>query len=253
MSLDFKVRDVMHSIAVKFIPAFLPRAKKAYYLKAVHQPELDVHGIASKAAIYNINTSPKVIEEGFYAAMELIYYLAADGYKIKTPLFNLSIRVPGEYTGSETHLAAGSFPVARLRTSPAFRKYLKEFTTVEFDGKDETDGFIARAVDEATGIVDEVMTRGNILTINGYGLKLESDEAHKDLMGVFFKPASGVPIKASVVAVNENRTLKVLVPAQLTDGMAYQIAVETWSSPRGYPGICKKARDMRSDFSLIAA
>jgi hypothetical protein len=91
----------MHKIAVKFTHAFLPEAKKPYYLKAVHQPELDVHGIASKAGVYNIETSPKVIEEGLNAGMELIYYLAADGYKIKTPLFNLKIRVPGEAPKSQ--------------------------------------------------------------------------------------------------------------------------------------------------------
>jgi hypothetical protein len=37
--------------------------------------------------VYNIETDPKVIEEGFNAAAELIYYLTTDGCKIKTPLF----------------------------------------------------------------------------------------------------------------------------------------------------------------------
>jgi len=49
MAIDFKVKDVIHKIAVKFIHAFLPDAKKPYYLKAAHQPELDIHDIASKA------------------------------------------------------------------------------------------------------------------------------------------------------------------------------------------------------------
>jgi hypothetical protein len=35
------------------------------FIVAVHQPELDVHGIASKADVYNIQTSPKVINEGY--------------------------------------------------------------------------------------------------------------------------------------------------------------------------------------------
>jgi hypothetical protein len=101
MALDFTVKDVMHKIAVKFVHAFLPEAKKPYNLKAVHQPELDVHGIASKADVYNIGTSPKVIEEGMNAGMELIHYLVADGFKIKTPLFNVKIRVPGELPKSQ--------------------------------------------------------------------------------------------------------------------------------------------------------
>ena len=96
MSVVFKVRDVMRSIAVKFVHAFLPDAKKPYNIKAVHQTELDIHDIASKAEVYNITTDPEIIEEGLTVGMELIYYLAAEGYKIKTPLFTLKIRLPGE-------------------------------------------------------------------------------------------------------------------------------------------------------------
>jgi hypothetical protein len=93
MAIDFIVKDIMHKVTAKFIHAFLPDARKPYNLRAVHQPELNVHGIASKADVYNITTSPRVIEDGFNAAIKLIYYLTADGYKIKTPLFNLRMRL----------------------------------------------------------------------------------------------------------------------------------------------------------------
>ena len=69
MALDFTVRDVIHKITVKFVHAFLPDAKKPYNLRAVFQPELDIHALAGKAEVYNIETSPKVIEEGLTAAM----------------------------------------------------------------------------------------------------------------------------------------------------------------------------------------
>ena len=247
------VKDVIHRIAVKFVQAFLPNAKKAFYLRAVHQPELDIHGIASKAAIYNIATSPKVIEEGLNAGMELMYYLAADGYRIKTPLFNLRIRIPGEYNGSETSLPEGIYPVARLRTSLAFRNYLKEKVKLEFDGIEDGNSIIAEAIDEATGLSGELMTVGNILTIRGAGIKIEGDAAHKDQVGVFFKPKSGSAVKAPVIAVNEPRTLKVLIPTGLKKGTAYQITVGTQSSAKMNGAILKKVRDITSDFTLVAA
>ena len=112
MAIEFQVKDVIHNIIAKFVHTFLPEAKKPYNLRAVHQPELDIHGIASKAEVYNLSVSPKVIEEGMNAGMELIYYLVADGFKIKTPLFNLRIKIPGEYNGSETHLNPDTFPAA---------------------------------------------------------------------------------------------------------------------------------------------
>jgi len=67
MALDFNVKDVIHRIVAKFTHAFLPEAKKPYNLRAVHQPVLDIHGVASKADVYNITTAPKIIEEGMIA------------------------------------------------------------------------------------------------------------------------------------------------------------------------------------------
>ncbi|MDR1576452.1 MAG: DUF4469 domain-containing protein, partial [Treponema sp.] len=68
---------------------------------------------------------------------------------------------------------------------------------------------------------------GNILTIRGYGLKIESDAAHELQTGVFFQPASGVPPKAEIIAVNEPKTLKVVVPSTLTAGTEYHLRIFT--------------------------
>ena len=253
MSLDFKVRDIMHNVIVKFVGAFLPEAKKPYNAKAVHQPELDVHGIASKGSVYNITTSSKVIEEGLNAAMELITYLVADGFRIRTPLFSIKLKVPGEYDGSETFLPNGYYPQIRLQATGTFRNYIRDNVKFNFDGIDERDGLIAEATDEATGLVDETATIGNLLTIHGYGLKLDTYPGHHTKAAVFFKPPTGVPIEAKIIAVNEPRTLKILVPQELQEGTKYQIVVNTMSPVKGHAGPLKKMRDMRSEFTVTAS
>jgi hypothetical protein len=251
MALDFTVKDVMHKIVAKFVHAYLPDAKKPYNLKAVFMPELDVHGFASKADVYNIETDPKVIEEGFIAACELIYYLAADGYKIKTPLFNTHVRLPGEYDGDEKSLHEGILPEVHMQRALPFRRFIETHCAVQIDGIEDENGHIGSALDEKTGQVDEVATIGNLLTIHGYGLKIESDEVHQLQMGVFFQPSSGVPPKAEIIAVNENRTLKVIVPA-LTAGTDYTLRIFTMSSAKSTGALLKAPRDMRSDFKLTA-
>jgi hypothetical protein len=249
MALDFIVKDVIHKITVKFVHAFLPDAKKPYNLRAVFQPELDIHGLASKADVYNIETSPKVIEEGLNAGMELMYYLSADGYKIKTPLFNLRMRLPGEYDGSETHLPDDKRPEARLQVSAAFRKYLRDRVQVEFDGVDDADGLIAEAIDEASGLIDQTITMGNLLTIHGYELKIEGDEAHENAVGLFFDNGSSAPIKADIIAVNEPRTIKAIVPNTLVSG-AYTLLIVTQSSAKGGGALLKNIREVRSEFTV---
>jgi hypothetical protein len=252
MALDFTGKDITHKVTAKFVHAFLPDAKKPYNLRAVFQPELDIHGIASKAAVYNIETDPKVIEEGLIAACELIYYLAADGYKLKTPLFNLRIRLPGEYEGAETGLADGVHPEVRLQSAAPFRQYIRDKVGVQVDGIDEAEGLIAEAVDEHTGQIDEVMTIGNILTIRGYGLKVEGDDTHRAEVGLWFDDGMHSPVKAEALAVNEPRTLKAIVPANLAAGGDYILKVVTQSSTHASGHLLKEVRNMKSDFELTA-
>ena len=252
MALDFMVKDVIHKITAKFVHAFLPDAKKPYNLKAVFQPELDIHELASKADVYNISTSPKVIEEGMNAGMELMGYLSADGYKIKSPLFTMKIKLPGEYDGSETHLGEKNLPEARLQVSAAYRQYLRDRVQVVFDGIDQSDGLIAEAIDEATGLIDQAATMNNLLTIRGYGLKIEGDEAHESDVGLYFDNGQDAPEKAAIIAVNEPRTIKVIVPPTLSGAAQYTLKIVTQSSAKNSGALLKNVREVRSEFTLTA-
>jgi hypothetical protein len=248
-SITFKLKDILHKSLGKFVPAWLPNAKKPYNLRAVFQPELDIHGIASKAEVYNIETDPKVIEEGFNAACELIYYLIADGYKIKTALFNSWLRLPGEYDGSETGLAPGLHPELSMQIAAALREYIKDRVKVQIDGIDDAVGLIAEALDEKTGLVDQVMTIGNLLTLHGYGLKLEGEAAQQPVIGLWFD-GPGSATRAEIIPVNEPKTLKVIVPAGLTVGSEYGLVIITQSSTKHGAALLKHRRTLRSSFKL---
>jgi hypothetical protein len=252
MAIAFTPKDTKHLIEARFSPAFLPDAKELYNLKAVHQPEVDIHGIAAKAEIYNIGTSPEVIEKGLTAAIELIYYLAADGYRIKTPLFNLKMHLPGEYDGSETRLGNGVFPEPRFQANAAFREYLRENAKVEFCGIDRREGIIGSACDEATGLIDEAATVGGLITIRGLALKIEADAAHRGEAGLYFDDGSGAPVKAEMLAINQPRTLKAVIPPGLRHGIAYTLLIITQGSPKGHGTLLKETREIRSDFTLTA-
>jgi hypothetical protein len=121
---------------------------------------------------------------------------------------------------------------------------------VQFDGIDQADGLIAEAVDEHTGQIDEVMTVGNLLTIHGYGLKIEGDDEHKDEVGLWFDDGMQAIVKAEIVAVNAPRTLKIIVPMGLAPGMDYTLKVVTQSSAKHSATLLKTVREVRSDFKL---
>ena len=111
---------------------------------------------------------------------------------------------------------------------------------------------IIETTDEATGIADRVLTRGNILTIYGTGLKIEADEKNMGKAGVYFTPDNGEPVKASIVELNNPKTLVVHIPYDLVAGEKYSVSVHTQSSEK--KGILQKnLRNFSAASKFIAA
>ncbi|OAV69878.1 hypothetical protein Barb6XT_00216 [Bacteroidales bacterium Barb6XT] len=244
MALDFNVDDIIHRITVKFTPSYLPTAKKGFYAKSVLSDELDIHELASKAEVYNITTSPKIIEEGMTAGMNLIKYLTADGFRMKLPLITLSTRIPGEYTGTETHLAEGVHPEVRVRITPEFREYIKTKVNVVFDGIEDNVGFIGETVDEANGQA-ESYTAGDVLSLYGAGLKVDGDAAHPEVGAWVVDVSTANRIRAKRIIVNEPKTLKILVSRNLTGEKYVEIITQTTVSAHGV--FLKETRTLRTD------
>jgi hypothetical protein len=244
------LRDVMHAVIVKFVHAYLPTANKAFNARVANQTELTLEEIAEKAAVYNINVDPDVIAEGANAFFTLCCYLCADGYKLKTPLFNSYMRIPGEYEGYETHLPEGLYPTVRMEASAAFRNYIRERVKITFDGIDEANGFIAELYDVKTGTINDRVTESNLAEIRGVGLKVLGDEKNKDKVGVYFVDINGLEDKVSIIPVNENKLLKVIVPSM--GESTYTIVIRTQSSARGQGSshVLKDVREMRSEFTV---
>jgi hypothetical protein len=254
MAIDFQLKDVLHNIIVKFVRAFLPNAQKPYYLKAVYQTEIDVHGIASKAGVYNIATDPKIIEEGMLAGMEIIYYLAADGYSIKTPLFNLKVSIPGSYDGNETHLPQDKYPRPAITVSNTLRKYIQEHVQVTIDGVDDVEGIITDLIDIYTQQHNAVLTRTRTLEVRGAGIKIAYDVASADQCGLFFVSEAdpSIRIKCTMIVDNTPRNVKAYISTSLVVGEKYFIEIVTQSSPRHSGTLLKALRTVRSDIALIA-
>jgi hypothetical protein len=102
---------------------------------------------------------------------------------------------------------------------------------------------------------NETVTPNAILTVLGYGLKVEGDEAHQAHVGLFFVPAdAGAPtLKARYLPVNERRHLKAVVPPSLIIGTDYHLKIVTQTTVQRGGSLLKETRSVQSDFSLEAA
>ena len=247
MSFIFKLKDILHKIVVRFVPSHLSTAKKKYTAKAIMLRELTIEGVAAKADIYNIGVQPKTIVDGFNAGIELICYLIADGYTFKCPLFYTGIRIPGEYDGSETKIPDGLYPELRLLVSESMREYLRNHVQIVFDGFYNADGLIAEVIDDDTNEVNQTITRGHIAILNGFGLKIESDDEHRAQTGAFLADSSGTETRVKAIALNRPSILKLLVPDTLTPDECYAIVIRTQISAKDGKTMLKNVREMRTD------
>jgi hypothetical protein len=253
MSAERDEKDLMHLIKAKFYPANLPTAKKPYNLRVESQRDLDISAIASKAAAYNFATSAKVIEEGLTAGMQLIKYLMADGYRIHTPLFNLSVCVPGEFDGTETHLPAGNHAKGRINLAAALQKYIDERVSIEINGKEDNSGFIADVVDAYNCAKNETLHGGYPMEVHGVGLKITADAEHAADAGLFLEDATTgerTQIDPRQITTNESHLLKANVPLQLDPKQHVHVVVRTQSSAKSAGTLLKDVREMKTGFTL---
>jgi len=223
MGVIFNVVDRIHNIIVKFVRAYLPEAKKPYYLKPVHQPTLDIHGVASKADVYNIGINPKVIEDGLTGGLYLIRYLAADGYRIKTPLFDLHIRVPGEYDGTETCLPEGLNPMVRLRPSTDYRGYVKEHVKIDFSGEDQPKGLISEFFCVAENAYN-IFTAGSQFVLTGSYIRACGPDPS---CGVYFVPVDDPSGEVKVTPLAKNSRSEIIGICPQTGHQYNRILIRT--------------------------
>jgi hypothetical protein len=252
MNIIKPLKDKVHSIIAKFVPACLPGAKKKYNAKVVHKTVLDIEDVAGKAKAYNIDVPPSKIIEGFNTAVNLIFYLISDGYSFECELFSIGLGIPGEYSGTEEHLPAGVHPHVRIRASKPLNEYITKNVTVVLDGIDEEDGAIDTIKDEESATDDPTITRGYVVTLTGKGLKIAHDDEHLTQTGAFFANAGGEETPAKAIAYNTARKVKLIVPDTLTPETLYAIILRTQSSVKSSGAIVKAVREVRTDCSLKA-
>ena len=245
----------MHRITAKFYPVRLPDARKPYILYTKYQPCLDIHEIASKAALYNIPTQPEVIEEGAMIFFALANYLVADGYRIKTPLFSLKISIPGVYDGTETQLPDDVHPRGNITLSREFQEYLNKNVLVHIDGVADDNGMIAKIINRADAEAENTISPSSLFEVHGVALKIMSDPAHAGDAGIFLEPAAGgerIRINIKNVTINQPRRIMAIAPGteSIHPGDSYYVIVCTQEAYKGHGYLGKTVREMKSDFPV---
>jgi hypothetical protein len=70
--------------------------------------------------------------------------------------------------------------------------------------------------------------------------------------GLWFEDSVNAPVKARIIAVNEPKNIKAIVPAGLAAGTDYTLKFVTQAPGRGGGTLLKNLRNVCSDFKLTA-
>ncbi|MDR0667412.1 MAG: DUF4469 domain-containing protein, partial [Prevotellaceae bacterium] len=125
----------------------------------------------------------------------------------------------------------------------------------QFDGIEDSKGFIAEVDNLATGDVDATLTPGGLFEIRGTGLKIAGDDEHLAEVGIFLEADDGssrLQIDPTAIAVNEPKTLKAIAPdaSALPVGSKWYVEVRTQASAKSASTLIKSVRIMKSDFTV---
>ena len=153
---------------------------------------------------------------------ETTAFIVGNGDGVNLPLFNVGFSLSGVFDG-----ATDSFDPKRHRLHAniskgvVLREAEKQVKLSKINAS-STQPQILEVSDSVTGKVDEVLTSGGAVEINGVNIKIAGDNA---ACGLFFVDENGTETKAVTIIQNKPATLISLIPT-LAAG-SYQVKITT--------------------------
>lgn len=149
---------------------------------------------------------------------EVIAELTADGNAVNTPLFNTAFSITGVFNGMNDSFDRTRHAVKlNVSAGSALREAVKSVRTERTVGSN-TDPLITEVMDVVSSSVNDTLTAGGVLRLNGSRLKFDATD---DAQGVFLVPEAGAPVRCTVVAENKPARVMVMIPADIATGTYY--------------------------------
>ena len=144
---------------------------------------------------------------------ETAAYIVSEGDGINMPLFKVGYSLSGVFDG-----ATDSYDPKRHRLHANITKgkvlsNAESQVTLSKINASSTQPIILEVRDSVTGKVDEVLTSGGAVEINGVNIKIAGDNA---ACGLYFVDENGTEIKAVTLIQNKPATLISLIPTLAT-------------------------------------
>jgi len=186
----------------------------------------DFEAVAARMANMGTTVTKADILAVFADLSKATESLLADGFNVNFDgLCNFRCSVKGTFDGPTDSFDSSRH---RLEVNASVGAHLRK-TVINNAQITKTDTIIpaptpAELVDTASGTVNDLLTVGNIATINGWRLKFAPDAGDE---GIFLIADDGTEIKAASVATNKPAQLTFLVPDLAGFGPQFRLEVRS--------------------------
>ena len=153
---------------------------------------------------------------------ETAAYIVGNGDGINLPLFNIGFSLSGVFDGATDSYDPKRHRLhANISKGTVLRNAESEVKLTKINASSPQPQ-ILEVKDSVTGKVDEVLTAGGAVEINGVNIKIAGDNA---ACGLYFVDENGAETKAVTVIQNKPATVLSLIPALATG--SYRVKITT--------------------------
>jgi hypothetical protein len=215
-----------HKIRASLYENYLTENPHDYVARVSSESSLSIPDICERAVDRgNADTTTQAMEHNVNLFFKEMGYQMCDGYSVNTGYFTAGALLKGVFFSPKEAFDPKKHAVIFQFNQGAV--LMKELPGIEVDilGVAEVGLYIAQVTDVKTGTINEMLTPGRNLIINGDKLKLAGE---KPEVGIYFiNQATGASIKvdSSEIAINKPSEVVVIIP-ELAAG-SYKLEIKT--------------------------
>ncbi|MDR1325386.1 MAG: DUF4469 domain-containing protein [Treponema sp.] len=225
-----ELRNVLHVIRAWLYPNYLEYGGK-FIARAKTDKTLSVKQVCAEAVTrggsdLNYNTMVDAVNVYF----DEVFYQLADGFSVENNYFSIHPKIGGTFEHADAKVDKKKNPVEFTFRKRQYLRDILSRITVEIEGAAENGMYIAEVLDVVSGIADERLTSGGVLTILGSRIKVSGDDPSCGLYLVNVADGSTIKVTGNFVENHPTR-LSAQLPA-LSAG-TYHVRILTQFSGGG--------------------
>ena len=228
-----EITKEMHKIRAKLYPNFLAGREGTFIARTQTDATLSVEKVCIAATTRGkaVNDYEVMVSSVNDYLDEALYQLA-DGYAVENKLCSIHPKLGGLFDklGQALHPIKHKISFT-FRTGSALRT-VGEKIEVILEGLADTSGYIGRVEDMDSETVDQYLTPGGVVVIEGHKIKVEGDSPE---VGVYFVSAADGSKAKVAKHFAENRDAKIIavIPDTLPAG-TYRLEIVTQYTNGGH-------------------